>query len=125
MAGTMQSMARRRLGAPDPDRRKSRRYQIRADVEYCLIRRTRKVERGRGSVVNVSSGGVLFEAERALDVGFSIELTVAWPARLSDTVGLSLWIGGRTVRSDGNRTAVTIRQYEFHTRMINRSGTRA
>jgi hypothetical protein len=74
--------------------------------------------------VNISSGGVLLETEAILPVGVAIAVQIAWPAKLDDEVALTLHIRGRTVRSDGNFTAVLIERYAFRTRRNSRSALR-
>ncbi len=98
------------------DRRKDRRYPIRAELEYKLLRHGKAVETGNGRIVNASSGGILFEGPPGLPVGQQIELEIDWPARLNDVIPLKVCVQGRTVRSRGRHTAVAIRKYVFRTR---------
>ncbi|HJT86350.1 MAG TPA: PilZ domain-containing protein [Bryobacteraceae bacterium] len=101
------------------ERRSGRRYRLALTVEYRFFRH-RQIEMGRGSTVNLSSDGILFESASALPVGSKIELSIAWPARLGNSVGLSLAVSGRTVRVHGNLTAVRILGYVFRTRSLSR-----
>jgi hypothetical protein len=71
---------------------------------------------GVGRSVNISTGGVLFDSAAELPVGSTVEVSIAWPARLNDTVSLKLWLAGQIVRSQGTRTAVRITRHEFRTR---------
>ena len=96
-------------------RRLVRRFPIDVELEYKLISRGHVVETGQGRTVNISSGGILFESRCALPPGMFIELSIAWPARLRNTVALKLHATGLTVRGHGKFTAVTIRRHMFRT----------
>ncbi|HEY1338472.1 MAG TPA: hypothetical protein VGF59_13235 [Bryobacteraceae bacterium] len=98
---------------PVEDRRVARRYPIQADLRYKVLRRGRVLESGEGCTVDLSSGGVLFHADRALPPGVAIELEVNWPAAASAPLAITLSIAGRTVRWSRNCTAVRIRRYAF------------
>jgi len=95
------------------DRRTGHRYAISAAVEYRVICGYLVIQKGFGRTVNLSRGGVLFESDQALPVGTPIEVSVAWPARLHDTVDLNLCVSGQVVRSAGERTMVRILRHEF------------
>lgn len=71
---------------------------------------------GAGLVVNMSSSGVLFQTAEFLPRGVTIELYIAWPTKLNDTVALNLYVMGRVVRMQGNYSAVRIRRSEFRVR---------
>ena len=73
---------------------------------------------GSGRTVNMSSAGVIFEADRPLREGLDADLSIAWPASLSKSVGLTLRVRGRIVRADQNRIALTMTHYEFRTRSL-------
>jgi hypothetical protein len=101
--------------APDAlnDRRAERRYPIRLELRYKLIRRRRILETGSGSTVNLSSGGTLFETAQPLPPGLDIEVSMAWPVLLNNVTPLRLVFYGRIVRSERNRTGVRALQHEF------------
>ena len=63
----------------------------------------------------MSSGGVLVQTADFLPKGIAIELSIAWPARLNNTVALKLHVIGQTVRTLDNCTAVEIHRHEFRT----------
>lgn len=98
------------------ERRSDQRYAVKAAIEYKVLLRNGRVLTGVGQTVNMSSGGVLVEAASSLPRGAEIELSIAWPVSLNNVVPLKLHITGQTVRTHRNRTAVTIRRYEFRTR---------
>jgi PilZ domain len=101
---------------PQGQRRSNDRYPVAADVVYKLMGDGRILTEGRGRSVNMSSKGLLIETEAALVPGFLIEVQIDWPASLDDCVCLSLHVRGRTLRCNGNHTAVAIGGYEFRTR---------
>jgi hypothetical protein len=97
------------------DQRLNRRYPIALEIEYKLLRKGRVERLGLGRTLNVSSGGVLFEANEALPSGSSIELLVQWPFLLEGVCPLKLVIQGSVVRSDSKSVAVQTRHHEFRT----------
>lgn len=97
------------------DRRSDRRYALRLDLRWKLIRRRRILEAGTGETVDFSSGGVLFETSRSMPVGLNVELSIAWPVLLHNVAQLQLVVMGKVVRSHGSRTAIQMTQHEFRT----------
>lgn len=97
------------------DRRASYRYSFDLPVQYD-IGRGDQAQSGKGRVVNMSSTGLLVESDRAASCGTAIRLQVEWPARLNNSVPLSLHIEGRTVRAHGSLVAVRILKSEFRIR---------
>jgi hypothetical protein len=97
------------------DRRYDRRYDIALEVRWKLVRRRKVLDSGTGTTVDLSSGGVLFEAGRQLPVGLNVELSIAWPALLHNVAPMRLVVAGRIVRTHGSRTAIHMSQHEFRT----------
>ena len=97
------------------DRRLDRRYPVKVALEYRIVIRKRKVVTGIGGTVDISSGGVLIQTANSLPRGVTVELVIAWPARLNHTVALKLHVTGQTVRTEGSCTAVVIRRHMFRT----------
>jgi hypothetical protein len=73
------------------------------------------LESGTGETIDLSSGGILFDAGRELPVGLNVELSVAWPALLHNFAPMQLVATGRIVRTDGGLTAIQLTQHEFRT----------
>jgi hypothetical protein len=92
-------------------------YPMVADVAYRLMWRGRAFREGRGRIVDISSSQVLMAIDGALPVDSTVELRIAWPAKLDDNVALSLYVKGRALTSIGNHAAVAIEGYEFRTRV--------
>ena len=97
------------------ERRYDRRYDIELDVRWKLLRRRKVVDTGTGRTMDLSSGGILFEAGRALPPGLDVELSVSWPVLLHDVAPLQLVVTGRIVRSDERHAALRTIQHEFRT----------
>ena len=97
------------------DRRADKRYEIHLDLRWKLVRRRRVLETGNGYTVDLSSGGILFEAGRQLPVGFHLEISISWPIMLHSVSPLQLVVKAKIVRSEDGRTAVRILQHEFRT----------
>jgi len=97
------------------DRRRDRRYQLQLDLKWKLIRRRRVLDNGTGQTVDLSSGGILFDAGRHLPEGLNVELSVTWPVLLHNVAPMQLVIAGRIKRSNGRLVAVETVQHEFRT----------
>jgi hypothetical protein len=97
------------------ERRSDRRYRIRLDLRWKLIRRRKIQDTGVGRTVDLSSGGILFEAARELPVGLNVELSISWPVLLHQVAPMQLVASGRIVRSDGQQVALRMTQHEFRT----------
>jgi hypothetical protein len=96
------------------DQRSHRRYPIMFEVEYRISRRL-VVHFGSARTLNISSGGVLLEADDLLPSSGPIRLMVNWPFVLDEVCPLKLVIDGHIVRYEGNRIAIRIEHHEFHT----------
>jgi hypothetical protein len=97
------------------DRRYDRRYGISLDLRWKLVRRRKVLDSGTGSTLDVSSGGILFDAQRQLPVGFNVELSISWPALLHNIAPMQLVVSGRIVRTNGPHAAIRMVQHEFRT----------
>jgi hypothetical protein len=97
------------------ERRFDRRYQLRLELKWKLIRRRKLQDAGAGSTIDLSSGGILFDATRPLPVGLNVELSISWPVLLHNVAPMQLVVSGRIVRSSGTVAAVQVVQHEFRT----------
>jgi hypothetical protein len=97
------------------DRRADRRYEIALELRWKLIRRKKVLDTGTGRTVDLSSGGVLFDAGRVMPVGLNVELSISWPILLHSVAPLQLSISGRIVRANATRAAIRMVQHEFRT----------
>jgi hypothetical protein len=77
-----------------------------------------------GETLNVSSGGVLFTADRRLEVGETLEYTIAFPLRPGSPESTDLHCLGKVLRYEGSIAdagrpgkvyimAATIERHEF------------
>jgi hypothetical protein len=97
------------------ERREDRRYELELDVKWKLIRRRRVLDTGTGRTIDISSGGVLFDAGRHLPEGLNVELSIMWPVLLHNVAPMQLLACGRIVRSAGRKVAIQTAQHEFRT----------
>lgn len=70
---------------------------------------------GSGSVLNMSSGGVLIAYEQEIGTGTLMELSIEWPVLLEGRIPLQLVAVGSVVRCDIIHFAVALEQYHFRT----------
>ncbi|PWU07883.1 MAG: hypothetical protein C5B51_08865 [Terriglobia bacterium] len=103
----------RRAHLRSGDRRSGHRYKITADLEYRVIHEGQILQTGSGRTLDVSRGGILFKSQEILPVGTLLELAVAWPARLDNSVALNLCVSGEIARASGDHNAVRILKHEF------------
>jgi hypothetical protein len=68
---------------------------------------------GVGKTLNVSSGGVLFEAKDALPAENLVEILIDWPYLNGDSRPLKLMVHGCVMRSEGKLVAVRVSRYKF------------
>ena len=97
------------------DRRSDRRYPIVLRLQYKLIRDGRVERLGSGTTVNISSRGVLFDANDRLPTRSAIELALHWPVLLQGSCGLKLVMRGRVVRANNKAIAMFEEFREFRT----------
>ena len=103
------------------DQRLHRRYPITLEIEYRLLDKGRVERLGFGKTLNVSGGGLLFQANESLPVGSPIVIMMNWPFMLDGVCPLKLVIHGHVVRSDRKGVAVRSKQHEFRTAGIRSS----
>jgi hypothetical protein len=97
------------------DRRQDRRYHLQLELRWKLIRRRKVLDVGTGHTLDVSSGGILFDAGRHLPERLNVELSISWPVLLHNVAPLQLVAAGKIVRCDGHRVAIQTVQHEFRT----------
>ena len=107
------------------DRRYNRRYDIPLELRWKRIRRGKVIEVGTGRTVDLSSGGILFRAEKSLPLGERIELSIAWPVLVDNFPRLQLIVSGMVVRSTGKQNAIRMIQHEFRTVAVARQNATA
>jgi hypothetical protein len=100
-------------------------YPLVIDLEYRLLGRGGAVTTGRGRTVRLSSTCVQFECTDHLPEQSNVEISIVWPARLDNGVGLKLWVVGHTIPSKDHSIVVEIQRSEFRTRSERASGISA
>jgi len=100
----------------DPERRATDRFPIESELRYKVMEAKEVTEPETGRTLNMSSSGILFTTAAQLPLGRRVELSVDWPAQLSETCGLKLVARGRVVRSSAEASAIRIDKYDFRTR---------
>jgi hypothetical protein len=101
--------------ASSAERRSNRRYPITLRLQYKILRKGRVERLGFGRTVNISTGGVLFEANELVPTTCQIELALHWPFLLQGSCGLKLVMRGRVVRSDDKAIGMEAEFHEFRT----------
>jgi hypothetical protein len=98
------------------DRRANGRYPITLELQYKLANKGRVEHLGVGRTLNISSGGVLFEADALLPSTGPIVLALKWPFLLEGICNLKLVMRGRIVRSDAYPKVIAVKAeyHEFH-----------
>jgi len=97
------------------DRRADRRYQLRLDLKWKLIRRRRVLDTGVGHTLDLSSGGIMFDAGRNLTEGLNVEVSLTWPVLLHNVAPMQLVVTGKIKRTSGRLVAIQTVQHEFRT----------
>ena len=97
------------------EHRANGRYPITLELHYKLPNKQGAEQHGFGRTVNISTGGVLFEADARLPATGPIQLAMHWPHLLDGVVTLKLVMSGRIIRSDANAIAVKAEHHEFRT----------
>jgi DNA-binding NarL/FixJ family response regulator len=100
----------------EAERRTNARFDCHLAVSYQSLEKPFLSGEGTSETLNISSKGVLFRADEALEPGQLIRVSVDWPARLENQIPLKLVAEGRIVRNVKGVAAMTIEKYEFRTR---------
>jgi CheY-like chemotaxis protein len=103
---------------PGADRRVNARFPCRLAVSYQTLEHPFLSGVATSETLNISSKGLLFATEEALQPGQLLQVSVDWPARLENQVPLKLVAEGRIVRNLNGLAAMHIDKYEFRTRRI-------
>lgn len=105
-----------------PERRANVRFPLILEIRYVVLGGRAQGERGVGQIIELSSGGLSFTAERPLSVGQRLDVSIDWPVLLGGGVQLQLMMSGRVVRTNGSAISLKIEKHEFRTR---RSGLKS
>jgi hypothetical protein len=100
----------------ESERRNNARFDCHLAVSYQSLEKPFLSGNGTSETLNISSKGVLFRADEALEPGQLVQVSLDWPARLENQIPLKLVAEGRIVRNIKGVAAMTIEKYEFRTR---------
>jgi ActR/RegA family two-component response regulator len=114
--GALNSTEGRNTAGKESERRTNARFDCHLAVSYQTLEKPFISGQGSSETLNISSKGVLFRADEALEPGQLIQVSVEWPARLENQIPLKLVAEGRIVRNIKGVAAMTIEKYEFRTR---------
>jgi DNA-binding NarL/FixJ family response regulator len=103
------------------DRRTNARFPCRLAVSYQALEHPFLSGVATSETLNISSKGLLFSTDEALQPGQLLQVSVNWPARLENQVPLKLVAEGRIVRNVNGLVAMRIDKYEFRTRKAQNS----
>jgi hypothetical protein len=107
-----QSLGKSRISG---ERRDARRYDVRLNLKWKLVRRRKTLDSGDGYTIDMSSSGMQIETGKPLPVGFQVDLSISWPVLLHMVSPLQLKVTGHVARSAEGRTAIRIAKHEFRT----------
>lgn len=96
------------------ERRSRVRFPLELRVRFRTLGKGYPVT-GVGSVVNMSSGGVLVAVQYEINPGTPVELNIEWPAVLDGRVRLRLVAVGTVVRCETASFAVGLERHHFRT----------
>jgi hypothetical protein len=99
-----------------PDRRAGTRFPLAIEVRYALLGCREQRKTGSGQMIDLSSSGLSFTADRPLLTGQKIEVAIDWPVLLDGGVRLQLVMWGVVVRTSATTAALKIQRHEFKTR---------
>jgi hypothetical protein len=102
--------------AASPERRAGTRFPLGIEVRYALVGCREQRKTGSGQIIDLSSSGLSFTADRRLPTGQKLEVAIDWPVLLDGGVRLQLVMSGVVVRTSGTTTALKIQRHEFKTR---------
>jgi hypothetical protein len=101
------------------DRRRKRRFAMERELRFKILESDRVTMTGAGQTIDMSSGGVAFEATTRLRSsvvpGTVLELSISWPVLLHETCLMRLVVFGHLVRTRQKVMVCSIDRYEFRT----------
>jgi hypothetical protein len=117
----MERPRERRVRLPkdhSPERRASARFPLPLEVRYSVSPHGVPPDTGSGRIIDLSSSGLRFTADRPLLAGRRLDVSIDWPVRLDGGVQLQLIASGVIAWTSGTETALRIQRHEFKTRRV-------
>ena len=93
------------------EQRKSKRFELRLPME--LVRAGAASLGKAGETRNLSSSGVLFDADAPVAIGDPVEYLITLPAANPGTQEVRLRCMGKVIRQEDGAAAATLERYEF------------
>ena len=96
------------------ERRRRLRFPLDADLWYESLCK-RELVSGNGQAQDISSAALAFHADKTLQVGTRLRISIEWPVTLGERAKLQLVFAGAVVSVRGSLAVVTISRREFRT----------
>jgi hypothetical protein len=90
-------------------------YPIRLELQYKAVT-PKSTLAGTGVTLQMSSTEIVFTADRPIEPGTKVELSMAWPALLNNQVALRLVSEVKITGREGQTLTASIWKYHFRTR---------
>ena len=90
------------------------RFPLDAELWYESIGKGEPVS-GHGRAQDISSAALAFHADKTLQVGTRLRISIEWPVTLGERAKLQLVFAGAVVSVRGSLAVVTISQHQFRT----------
>jgi hypothetical protein len=98
------------------DRRRRVRFALNIGLRYEVCGNSvGEPIKGTGQVLDISSRGVAFHADRPLERNQRLKVSLDWPAKLDNQTPLRLVLEGVVLRIRGNLVVINIERPEFRT----------
>jgi len=94
------------------ERRSKLRFPLARKVRYEFVQ-SNQSQCGQGEILNISSSGVLLQAEHELQPGTKLRLSISWPIKLNETASIKLVAEGKIVWAKEKKVAVRLTSHEF------------
>jgi hypothetical protein len=94
------------------ERRSTPRYTVNSEVELELADNVGQI--AHGTLVNISSKGVLIATSQSIPIGTATRVVAPWPAPI-ESAAVTLQILGETVRAENGLVAIRISHFVFRT----------
>jgi hypothetical protein len=97
-----------------PEHRGAYRYELSLELTYEIYNKNRRSSQtGRGQTSDISNRSLRFTPRAPLPDHSEIELSIDWPAKVDESLPLSLSVVGTVVRRGPRGVVVLIRRYAF------------
>ena len=91
-------------------------FPLSLEMEYKVRHEHGQEDHGSGRTLWISSRTLIFDPDRRLAPGTELEITIPWPARLDERIGLQLWMRAKVTHTLSQGVTAEIRKYQFRTR---------